>query len=60
MNVFPAGSRVSFFDSNGQLLTGVVQSTSRLSDVSTQLVLIKRDSGATVTLPAASVFTINA
>ncbi|KAK0436172.1 hypothetical protein EV421DRAFT_1833317 [Armillaria borealis] len=58
MNVFPAGSRVSFFDSNGQLLNGVVQSTSRLSD-GTQLVLIKRDSGGTITLPAASVFTIN-
>ncbi|KAK0485520.1 hypothetical protein EDD18DRAFT_1195855 [Armillaria luteobubalina] len=59
MNVFQAGIRVSFFDGSGQLLTGVVQSTSRLSDGS-QLVLVKRDGGGTITLPAASIFPINA
>ncbi|KAK0434269.1 uncharacterized protein EV420DRAFT_1488714 [Desarmillaria tabescens] len=51
MNAFQAGTRVSFFDANGQLVTGVVEATSRLSD-GTQMVLIKRDNGGTVTLPA--------
>ncbi|KAK0185359.1 hypothetical protein F5146DRAFT_1069943 [Armillaria mellea] len=58
MNVFPAGSRVAYFNSSGQLSAGVVQSTTRMSD-GTQLVLIKLGSGGTVTLPAASVFTLN-
>ncbi|KAK0432621.1 hypothetical protein EV421DRAFT_1494607 [Armillaria borealis] len=34
MNMFPAGSRVFFYDSTGQLVRGVVESTSRMADVS--------------------------
>ncbi|SJL15564.1 uncharacterized protein ARMOST_19065 [Armillaria ostoyae] len=55
MNVFNAGSRVSFYDSTGRLVNGTVQSITRTSD-GAQLVLIKRDNGGTVTLPSASVF----
>ncbi|KAK0472595.1 hypothetical protein IW261DRAFT_1424185 [Armillaria novae-zelandiae] len=50
-----AGSRVTFYDSTGRLVNGTVQSITRTSD-GAQLVLIKRDSGGTVTLPSASVF----
>ncbi|PBK58540.1 hypothetical protein ARMSODRAFT_1028174 [Armillaria solidipes] len=55
MNVFNAGSRVSFYDSAGRLVNGTVQSITRTSD-GAQLVLIKRDNGNTITLPSASVF----
>ncbi|PBK91233.1 hypothetical protein ARMGADRAFT_218778 [Armillaria gallica] len=55
MNVFNVGSRVSFYDSTGRLVNGTVQSITRTSD-GTQLILIKRDNGGTVTLPSASVF----
>ncbi|PBK92058.1 hypothetical protein ARMGADRAFT_1081481 [Armillaria gallica] len=57
MNVFTIGSRVFFYDSAGRLTGGVVESTSRLSGASigTLLIVIKRDSGGIVTLPAASV-----
>ncbi|KAK0447501.1 hypothetical protein EV421DRAFT_1786525 [Armillaria borealis] len=50
MNVFNAGSRISFYDSTGRLVNGTVQSITRTSD-GAQLVLIKRDNGGTVTLP---------
>ncbi|PBK82297.1 hypothetical protein ARMGADRAFT_1090514 [Armillaria gallica] len=55
MNVFNAGSRVSFYDSTGRLVNGTVQSITRTSD-GAQSVLIKRDNGGTLTLPSASVF----
>ncbi|KAK0199461.1 hypothetical protein DFS33DRAFT_1368525 [Desarmillaria ectypa] len=58
MDVFAAGSRVSFFSANGQLVTGIVKLTSRMSD-GTQILLIKCDNGRTLSLPAASVFLIN-
>ncbi|PBK96268.1 hypothetical protein ARMGADRAFT_1143002 [Armillaria gallica] len=51
MNAFPAGSHVSFFNSIGGLVTGVVQSTSRMSDGTLIVVIIKRDNGGAVTLP---------
>ncbi|KAK0436143.1 hypothetical protein EV421DRAFT_1833182 [Armillaria borealis] len=50
MNVFNAGSRVSFYDSTGRLVNGTVQFITRTSD-GAQFVLIKRDNGGTVTLP---------
>ncbi|KAG7439888.1 uncharacterized protein BT62DRAFT_1013337 [Guyanagaster necrorhizus] len=51
----PAGSRVFFYASNGKLVRGVVESTNRMAD-GTQMVLVKRDDGGSITLPAASVF----
>ncbi|KAK0244931.1 hypothetical protein EDD85DRAFT_932887 [Armillaria nabsnona] len=51
MNAFPVGSHVSFFNSIGKLVTGVVQSTSRMSDGTLIVVIMKRDNGGTVTLP---------
>ncbi|KAK0441494.1 uncharacterized protein EV420DRAFT_1650101 [Desarmillaria tabescens] len=50
MNVFLVGDRVFFYNSSGQLLKGVVESSSRMTD-GTQMVLIKRDDGGTITLP---------
>ncbi|SJL12014.1 uncharacterized protein ARMOST_15431 [Armillaria ostoyae] len=49
-----AGSRVFFYDSTGQLVRGVVESTSRMAD-GTQMVIIRRDNGGIMTLPSASV-----
>ncbi|SJL14718.1 uncharacterized protein ARMOST_18185 [Armillaria ostoyae] len=54
MNVFTIGSRVFFYDSAGRLTGGVVESTSRMSD-GTLMIVIKRDSGGIVTLPASGV-----
>ncbi|KAK0466676.1 hypothetical protein IW261DRAFT_1520578 [Armillaria novae-zelandiae] len=54
MNMFPAGSRVFFYDSTGQLVRGVVESTSRMAD-GTQMVVIRRDNGVIMTFPSASV-----
>ncbi|KAK0492411.1 hypothetical protein EDD18DRAFT_1334396 [Armillaria luteobubalina] len=53
-NLSHIGSRVFFYDSAGCLTRGVVQSTSRMTD-GTLMIVIKRDSGQTVTLPAAGV-----
>ncbi|KAK0452832.1 uncharacterized protein EV420DRAFT_682847 [Desarmillaria tabescens] len=50
MNMFPAGSRVFFYDSTGQLVRGVVESTTRMAD-GTQMVIIRRDNGGIMTLP---------
>ncbi|KAG7439867.1 uncharacterized protein BT62DRAFT_1013306 [Guyanagaster necrorhizus] len=52
------GSRVSFFDSTGQLVRGVVVSTSHMAD-GTQMLLIKRENGGTIILPSASVSNVN-
>ncbi|PBK87145.1 hypothetical protein ARMGADRAFT_1085911 [Armillaria gallica] len=52
--MFSAGSRVFFYDSTGQLVRGVVESTSRMAD-GTQMVVIRRDNGGIMTLPSASV-----
>ncbi|KAK0472573.1 hypothetical protein IW261DRAFT_1507132 [Armillaria novae-zelandiae] len=54
MSIFIIGSRVFFYDSAGRLARGVIESTSRTAD-GTLLIVIKRDSGETVTLPAAGV-----
>ncbi|KAK0222412.1 hypothetical protein IW262DRAFT_1494009 [Armillaria fumosa] len=54
MSIFVIGSRVFFYDSAGHLTRGVVQSTSRMAD-GTLMIVIKRDSGETVTLPAAGI-----
>ncbi|PBK81638.1 hypothetical protein ARMGADRAFT_1039216 [Armillaria gallica] len=51
MNVFPAGLHVSFFNSIGGLVTGVVRSTSRYTKGTLIVVIIKRDNGGTMTLP---------
>ncbi|KAK0202295.1 hypothetical protein DFS33DRAFT_1275412 [Desarmillaria ectypa] len=32
MNMFPAGSRIFYYDSTGQLVRGVVESTTRMAD----------------------------
>ncbi|KAK0441468.1 uncharacterized protein EV420DRAFT_1650066 [Desarmillaria tabescens] len=50
MDAFPSGSRIFFYGSKGQLVRGVVESTSRTSD-GTEMVLIKCDNGKTITLP---------
>ncbi|KAK0201353.1 hypothetical protein DFS33DRAFT_1346519 [Desarmillaria ectypa] len=55
MNAFAAGTRVYFYDSNGQIVKGVVESTTRMAD-GTQMLRIKRDNGNNITLPSASVF----
>ncbi|KAK0485518.1 hypothetical protein EDD18DRAFT_1195848 [Armillaria luteobubalina] len=54
MSIFVIGSRVFFYDSAGRLTRGVVESTSRMAD-GTLMIVIKRDSGTTVTLPASGV-----
>ncbi|KIK06588.1 hypothetical protein K443DRAFT_674247 [Laccaria amethystina LaAM-08-1] len=54
MNAFPAGTRVFYWSSIGQIIYATVQSSSRLPD-GTQLLLIKDDAGEVVTLPAAGV-----
>ncbi|KAK0201352.1 hypothetical protein DFS33DRAFT_1346515 [Desarmillaria ectypa] len=55
MSVFLSGSCVFFYDSTGQLVRGMVESTSLMAD-GTQMVLIKREDGRSITLPSASVF----
>ncbi|KAK0492378.1 hypothetical protein EDD18DRAFT_1184354 [Armillaria luteobubalina] len=54
MNVFP-GLRIFFYDSTGQLVSAVVESTSRAAD-GTEIVTIKINDGRTATLPSASIF----
>ncbi|KAK0472594.1 hypothetical protein IW261DRAFT_1507201 [Armillaria novae-zelandiae] len=54
MNAFP-GLRIFFYNSTGQLVSGVVESTTRAAD-GTEMVVIKVDDGRTATLPSASVF----
>ncbi|KAF8228921.1 hypothetical protein L208DRAFT_1402881 [Tricholoma matsutake] len=54
MNAFPAGTRVFFWASNAQIVYGTVQSTSRMPD-GTQVLVIRDDSGRTVSLPAAGI-----
>ncbi|PBK83726.1 hypothetical protein ARMGADRAFT_1018949 [Armillaria gallica] len=48
------GTRVFFWDTRGQVVRGVVQSTSRGAD-GTLMVVINSDGGRTITLPAAGV-----
>ncbi|KAK0452829.1 uncharacterized protein EV420DRAFT_682784 [Desarmillaria tabescens] len=55
MNKFPSGSRVFFYSSTGNLMKGVVESTTHAAN-GTQMITIKCDNGATLTLPSASVF----
>jgi len=54
MNAFPEGTRVFFWDAKSQIVYGIVQSTSRMSD-GTQILVIKDDTSTIVTLPAAGV-----
>ncbi|KAK0502644.1 hypothetical protein EDD18DRAFT_1345465 [Armillaria luteobubalina] len=54
MNSMPAGTRVFFWDTRGQIVRGVVQSTSVGAD-GTLMVVINSDGGRTITLPAAGV-----
>ncbi|KAK0244901.1 hypothetical protein EDD85DRAFT_946226 [Armillaria nabsnona] len=49
MSVFQ-GLRIFFYDSTGQLVRGVVESTSWVAD-GTQMVIVKRDDGKTAILP---------
>jgi len=54
MNAFPNGTRVFYWDVNGTIKYGTVQSTSRMTD-GTQVVNVKVDGGSTVSLPVSSV-----
>ncbi|KDR81475.1 hypothetical protein GALMADRAFT_134911 [Galerina marginata CBS 339.88] len=55
MNAFPAGTRVFFWTSNGDVEYAVVQSSSRLPDGTQILVLKLEGKDKTATLPAAGV-----
>ncbi|KAK0227986.1 hypothetical protein IW262DRAFT_1531994 [Armillaria fumosa] len=54
MHSMPAGTHVFFWDTRGQIVCGVVKSTSVGAD-GTLMVVIKTDGGQTITLPAAAV-----
>ncbi|KIM87539.1 hypothetical protein PILCRDRAFT_815075 [Piloderma croceum F 1598] len=55
MNAFPQnGTRVFYWDVNGTIKYGTVESTSRMTD-GTQVVNVKVDGGTTVSLPVSSV-----
>ncbi|KIM71161.1 hypothetical protein PILCRDRAFT_17322 [Piloderma croceum F 1598] len=54
MNTFPDGTRVFYWDVNGTIKYGAVESTSRMTD-GTQVVNVKVDGGITVSLPVSSV-----
>ncbi|GLB35087.1 hypothetical protein LshimejAT787_0206520 [Lyophyllum shimeji] len=54
MNPYPAGTRVFFWANNAQIVYGTVESTSRMPD-GTQVLVIKKDGGGTVCLPAAGI-----
>ncbi|KAK0458530.1 uncharacterized protein EV420DRAFT_1642869 [Desarmillaria tabescens] len=54
MNSLPVGTRVFFWDTRGQVVHGVIQSTSRTAD-GTVMVVVASDGGRTITLPAAGV-----
>ncbi|KZP23588.1 hypothetical protein FIBSPDRAFT_951814 [Athelia psychrophila] len=54
MNAFPNGTRVFYWDVNGTIKYGTVQSTARMSD-GTQVVNVKLDDGTPVSLPVSSV-----
>ncbi|KAG7439868.1 uncharacterized protein BT62DRAFT_1013307 [Guyanagaster necrorhizus] len=55
MDSLSPGSRVSFYDSTGRLVGGVVESTIRMAN-GMQVVRVKCDSGSSITLPAAGLF----
>ncbi|KAK0227938.1 hypothetical protein IW262DRAFT_565620 [Armillaria fumosa] len=55
MNSMPAGTRVFFWDTRGQIIRGVVQSTSVGAD-GTLMVVINSDGGRTITLPMTTHF----
>ncbi|KAJ7809350.1 hypothetical protein B0H13DRAFT_2385277 [Mycena leptocephala] len=50
MNAFPAGTRVSYWNSAGQAVYGTVQRVYRTSD-GTVVVDVKEDSGKSIALP---------
>ncbi|PPQ68278.1 hypothetical protein CVT26_006194 [Gymnopilus dilepis] len=55
MNNFPAGTRVFFWTSEGEVQYAVVKSSSRLQDGTQILVLQLEGSNKTITLPALGV-----
>ncbi|KAF8969926.1 hypothetical protein BDZ97DRAFT_1915034 [Flammula alnicola] len=55
MNAFPAGTRVFYWTSEGEVEYAVVQSSSRLSDGTQILVLKIEGQDKVATLPAAGV-----
>ncbi|KAG7453010.1 uncharacterized protein BT62DRAFT_999046 [Guyanagaster necrorhizus] len=54
MNSMPVGSHVFFWDTRGQVIKGVIQSTTRTAEGSL-MVVINSDAGRTITLPVAAV-----
>jgi hypothetical protein len=54
MNAFPNGTRVFYWDANGTIKYGTVESTSRMTD-GTLIVNVKVDGGSIVSLPVSSV-----
>ncbi|PBK85279.1 hypothetical protein ARMGADRAFT_566173 [Armillaria gallica] len=54
MNMFVAGARVFVFSTTGELIRGVVESTSRTAD-GMVLLKIRRESGDIISLPAIGV-----
>jgi hypothetical protein len=54
MNAYPNGTRGFYWDVNGQINYGTVESTSRMTD-GTQVLNIKVDGGKIVSLPVSSV-----
>ena len=54
MNAFPNGACVFYWDVNGTIIYGTVESTSRMTD-GTLVINVKVDGGSVVSLPASSV-----
>jgi len=54
MNMFPAGTRVFYWNGAGQTVYGTVQQVARAAD-GTVIVNIRTESGQNVSLPATSV-----
>ncbi|KAF8058959.1 hypothetical protein FPV67DRAFT_1675801 [Lyophyllum atratum] len=54
MSEYPADTRVYFWASNGRIIYGSVEYTSRMPD-GTIILRIKTDEGGTVCLPAAGI-----
>lgn len=54
MNAFPNGTRVFYWDVNGTIKYGTVESTSRMGD-GTQVINVRVDGGSLVSLPVSSV-----
>ncbi|KAF4614940.1 hypothetical protein D9613_002931 [Agrocybe pediades] len=55
MNAFPAGTRVFFWTSNGDVEYAIVQSSTRLTDGTEVLILKLESSQQTATIPAIGV-----